>query len=59
MDDKIIELSLDSKFNDFEDVIQYYTALGNDIKVIITRNKDDFKQSKIAILTAEDYLNIK
>jgi predicted nucleic acid-binding protein len=59
MDDKIIDLSLDSEFNDFEDAIQYYSAIENDLDLIITRNLKDFKQSKIPVLTAKDYLATK
>ena len=56
MDDKIIDLSLNSDFNDFEDAIQYYTALENRIEIIITRNLKDFKPSKLPVMTAEEYL---
>ena len=59
MDDKIIDLSLDSEFNDFEDAIQYYTALENNLEIILTRNLKDFKLSKIPVLTAKDYLQLK
>ena len=37
VDDKIINLALNSSFNDFEDAIQYFTAIENKIPVIITR----------------------
>jgi len=57
LDEKILELSLSSDFNDFEDAIQYYTALENKINTIITRNKKDFKTSKLPVLTAKEYLN--
>jgi predicted nucleic acid-binding protein len=57
LDEKILELSLSSDFNDFEDAIQYYTALENNINTIITRNKKDFKTSKLPVLTAKEYLN--
>ena len=59
MDDKIIDLSLDSEFNDFEDATQYYSAIENELDLIITRNLKDFKQSKIPVLTAKDYLATK
>ena len=59
MDDKIIDLSLDSEFNDFEDAIQYYTAIENNLGIIITRNLKDYKQSQIPVLTAKDFLAIK
>ena len=56
VDDKIIELALSSKFRDFEDGIQYYTAIENGINNLLTRNIKDYKEAKIAVLTAESYL---
>ena len=57
LDDKITELALsDDKFPDFEDGLQYYSAIENRIDLIITRNKKDFKNSKIPVMTAKEYL---
>ena len=57
LDDKITELALsDGNFPDFEDGLQYYSAIENRIDVIITRNKKDFKNSKIPVLTAKEFL---
>lgn len=56
LDDKIVELALVSDFKDFEDAIQYHTALENGIDIIISRNKKDFKNSKLPVMTAKEYL---
>jgi predicted nucleic acid-binding protein len=57
LDDKITELALsDDDFPDFEDGLQYYSAVENQIDVIIARNKKDFRNSKIPILTAKEFL---
>ncbi|APZ46568.1 twitching motility protein PilT [Polaribacter reichenbachii] len=57
LDDKITELALsDDNFPDFEDGLQYYSAMENEIDIIITRNKKDFKNSKIPVLTAKEFL---
>jgi predicted nucleic acid-binding protein len=56
IDERVIEQSLNSEFNDFEDAIQYYTAVNNGITLIITRNKIDYRRSKIDVLTAEEFL---
>lgn len=56
IDERVIEQSLNSEFNDFEDAIQYFTAVNNGITQIITRNKTDYKRSKIDVLTAEEFL---
>lgn len=56
--DKIIELALASDFKDFEDAIQFYTALESGLKAIITRNKKDFKNNLIPVFSAKEYLNL-
>ncbi|MBK6447831.1 MAG: PIN domain-containing protein [Saprospiraceae bacterium] len=57
LDDKIAELALsDESFPDFEDGLQYYSAIENQIDVIITRNKKDFKNSKIPVLSTKEFL---
>lgn len=54
---EIINSSIASGFNDFEDSIQYYTALSiKDIDAIITRNPKDFKLSKIPVLLPQDLI---
>lgn len=53
---KEIDLSLSSGMKDFEDSFQYFTALNNDAGTIITRNPKDFKNSKLPILNAEEYI---
>lgn len=56
LDDKITDLALNSEFRDFEDAIQYYTAIENDQDLIITRNQPDFKESKIPVMTAGEFI---
>lgn len=57
LDDKITDLALSGeRFPDFEDGLQYYSAIENGIDIIITRNKKDFKNSKIPVLTAKEFL---
>jgi predicted nucleic acid-binding protein len=56
VDDKIIELALNSDFVDFEDAIQYYCAIENGINIVVTRNLKDFKHATIPVLTAEEFV---
>jgi len=57
LNDKITELALnDERFSDFEDGLQYYSTIENQIDIIITRNLKDFKNSKIPVMTAKEYL---
>ncbi|MCI5150018.1 MAG: hypothetical protein D3916_11630 [Candidatus Electrothrix sp. MAN1_4] len=55
--DRVIELALSSDFKDFEDAIQYYTALENNIDILITRNVKDYKTANITISTPLEYIN--
>jgi predicted nucleic acid-binding protein len=54
--DKVIELALSSDFRDFEDGIQYFTAIENNIKILLTRNLKDYKTAAIPVMTAEQFL---
>jgi len=56
LNDKLIELALISEFKDFEDGIQYFSAIENNISTLITRNLKDFKKAGISVMTAEQYL---
>ena len=57
LDDKIIGLALnDDTFSDFEDGLQYFTALENEQELIITRNLKDFKNSKLPTITAKQFI---
>jgi predicted nucleic acid-binding protein len=56
VDEKVVDLSLNSKFADFEDGLQYFTARENDIKIILTRNTKDYKDKDLLVQTPEDYL---
>ena len=57
LDDKIIGLALnDDSFSDFEDGLQYFTAIENDQDLIITRNLKDFKVSKLPVMTAKQFV---
>jgi predicted nucleic acid-binding protein len=54
--DVIIE-ALNSKFKDFEDALQNYSAENsNVIKIILTRNTKDYQKSKLAVFSPEMYL---
>jgi hypothetical protein len=51
---------LNSDFKDFEDALQNYSGeLHKEIDVIITRNIKDFKDSKLAVMTPDNYMKIK
>ena len=56
LDDEIIEKGLNSNFSDFEDAVQYFSALKANCKIIVTRNTRDFKESRLPIMTPEEFL---
>jgi predicted nucleic acid-binding protein len=56
LDELIIEKGLNSNFSDFEDALQYFSALKSDCSILITRNGKDFKESQIPVMTADEYL---
>ena len=53
-----IDDALASQFDDFEDALQYYSALQAKAEAIITRNGKDFTSSKLPVMTAGEYLTI-
>lgn len=57
MDKNVVHAALGSKFKDFEDALQNYSAeYDGRVSTIITRNTKDYKHSKLSILTPEQYL---
>lgn len=59
LDDKIIGLALnDEVFPDFEDGLQYFTAIEKRQELLITRNLKDFKNSKLPIMTARQFIEM-
>ncbi len=59
VEEKTIKNALESGFHDFEDSIQYFSAVDyKKIDVIITRNTKDYKNAKIPVMTPGDYLKI-
>ena len=57
--DKVVELALSSDFKDFEDGLQYFTAIENNLKTLLTRNLKDYKTADITVMTAEQFLKGK
>jgi predicted nucleic acid-binding protein len=59
VDERTIDLSLASSFKDFEDAVQYYSALQVRADCLITRNKKDYAVDRLLVLTPEEYLSIR
>ena len=56
VDERVIDLALTSNFKDFEDAIQYFTAIEHNINAIISRNIKDYTHAKIPVLTPIEFL---
>lgn len=53
-----VDRALKLRAKDFEDALQYYSALKINADYIITRNKKDFSFSDIQVLTPKEFLAI-
>jgi predicted nucleic acid-binding protein len=56
VDDAVVEQALYAGFADFEDAIQYFTALGGGCTALLTRNTRHFRKTSISVMTAEAFL---
>ena len=55
-DERTVDAALASQYQDFEDAMQYHSALQANAEAIITRNGKDFASSKLPVLTAGEFL---
>ena len=54
-DEHTVDNALASQFVDFEDAMQYYSAMQANVEAIITRNGKDFANSKLPVFTASEF----
>jgi len=52
----LIDMTLNSKFSDFEDGLQYFTAKNSNIHTVITRNVKDYKDKSVSVQTPSEYI---
>lgn len=57
-DDRVSAAAQNNAFDDFEDSMQNESAKAGDADYIITRNKKDFANSTIQIVTPEEFLEL-
>ena len=55
-DTRILNQAIDSEFNDFEDALQFHSAVRCQADYLITRNPADFPTTKPAVLTPEEFM---
>ena len=58
VDSQTVRESLRLGFSDFEDAMQFHSALTAHADAIITRNKDDFKKSSILVYSPAEFLEV-
>ena len=58
VDENTVDMALNSKFNDFEDGLQYYAAREQNLFGIITRNVNDYKIKDMVIQTSNEFIKI-
>ena len=58
VDKEVLLLSIDSKFTDFEDAVQYYSGQIAGIDSIVTRNTDDYKKATYPIYSPNELWGI-
>ena len=56
MNDEAVRIALSANFKDFEDAIQYGTAMVNQLDAIVTRNSQDFPVETPRIVTPSDFI---
>ena len=56
VDVSVVKQAIHSSFTDFEDALQYFSALTVSADCIITRNGNDFGASHIPVMTAVEFL---
>jgi predicted nucleic acid-binding protein len=58
MDESIVDAALESKFSDFEDAMQYFSAEKQGMDFIVTRNKKDYVKGRLSVVTAGEYMDL-
>ena len=58
MNNEVVERAINSDFKDFEDGMQYFSAIAEKCEIIITRNEKDFKNAMIPVMNADSFLQM-
>jgi predicted nucleic acid-binding protein len=56
-DEQILQQAIDARFSDFEDAVQYFSALRMDAACMVSRNPGHFPKSSIPIFTPHDFFS--
>lgn len=56
VDQAVLRNGLDTGFNDYEDAVQYSSAITSGLDAILTRNPQDYKSAKLPVYTPSGFL---
>ena len=56
MDARILNLAMDDQLADFEDAVQFHSAVQSRVRHLVTRDPDDFPGATITIVSPTEYL---
>lgn len=55
IDRQTVDMALVSGFDDLEDAMQYYSAISSKVDVVLTRNKKDFVEANVPVMTPDEF----
>jgi len=58
VDQEVLLLSVESKFTDFEDAVQYYSGKKVEVNSIVTRNINDYKKASYPVYSPNELWGI-
>ncbi len=58
VNEHVLQLALNSKFKDFEDAVQFYSGVCDNVDSIVTRNTKDYKEEQISVYTPAEIWSI-
>ena len=58
VDEAVVQQSIDSDFEDFEDALQYFSAVAAGADCIVTRNKQDFAPSAVPVYWPGEFVDM-
>lgn len=50
-----VDKALVSDFDDLEDAMQYYSAVSAKVDIVLTRNKKDFVEANVPVMTPDEF----
>jgi len=55
-DEQVVYQAIDARLKDFEDAVQYYSALRAGVVCLVSRNPDHFPRSVLSVVTPAEFL---